>query len=661
MIVRLSIAGLLLSISATAQAQSDAAKAFGARELIQQVSLSPDGKHLVAVVAVPGRGSRGVVITVDGSAPLTQIIGSNGSVDRLDYCEWANDARLICGYSFSKANLILGQPNEVVGFNRVVSIAADGSDTKLLTAPVLGESTGLRQDGGHVIDWQGDPNGDTVLMSRRFVPEVNGTGNQAVEGLGVERVDPLTLRRRIVEPAKVSAKSYITDGRGVVRIIGIREQTANGYDDTTTDYFYRTIDSRKWRPLSTVEGDSQTSSGFDPYAVDPALNVAYGFDRQDGRVALFAVALDGSMKRELVYARPDVDIDGLVQIGRQRRVVGVSFVTDRRQTVFFDPELKKLSVSLSKALPDAPLVQIVDSSRDESRLLIWSGSDIDPGRYMIYDKKARHLASLIEVRPALERVALAPVRSITFPAADDTPIPAYLTMPVAGPAKNLPAIVMPHGGPSDRDEWGFDWLAQFFAARGYAVLQPNFRGSTGYGNDWFQQNGFKSWKIAIGDVDDGGRWLVTQGIAAPDKLAIVGWSYGGYAALQSAVLDPDLFKAIVAVAPVTDLDALRREHDSFSNSYSVDAFIGKGPHIHEGSPAQNAARFKAPVLMFHGDKDENVGIGESRLMADRLRGAGKSVELVEFKGLDHQLDDSKARTEMLDKADVFLRASMGIR
>jgi dipeptidyl aminopeptidase/acylaminoacyl peptidase len=219
---------------------------------------------------------------------------------------------------------------------------------------------------------------------------------------------------------------------------------------------------------------------------------------------------------------------------------------------------------------------------------------------------------------------------------------------------------MPHGGPGDRDEWGFDWLAQFFANRGYAVLQPNFRGSTGYGSAWFQQNGFKSWKIAIGDVNDGGRWLVKQGIADPARLGIVGWSYGGYAALQSAILDPSLFKAIVAVAPVTDLETLRDESQNFTNHEIVDAFIGHGPHDREGSPAQNAARITAPELMFHGDRDQNVGIGESQLMSSRLKSAGKSVELVEFHNLDHQLDDSDVRAEMLDKMDAFLRTSMHI-
>jgi dipeptidyl aminopeptidase/acylaminoacyl peptidase len=173
-------------------------------------------------------------------------------------------------------------------------------------------------------------------------------------------------------------------------------------------------------------------------------------------------------------------------------------------------------------------------------------------------------------------------------------------------------------------------------------------------------NGFQSWRTAIGDVNDAGRWLQKEGIAAPGKLAIVGWSYGGYAALQSAVLDPDLYKAIVAVAPVTDLDLLRNQYLNFTSYRLVDAEIGRGPHVEQGSPARNAARFKAPVLMFHGDKDENVRVDESRLMKDRLAGAGKRVEYIEFPGLDHYLADPTARTRLLSTSDAFLRKELSI-
>ena len=219
---------------------------------------------------------------------------------------------------------------------------------------------------------------------------------------------------------------------------------------------------------------------------------------------------------------------------------------------------------------------------------------------------------------------------------------------------------MPHGGPGARDEWGFDWLAQFYANQGFAVLQPNFRGSSGYGDAWFQENGFKSWRAAIGDVNDGGRWLIAQGIAAPARLAIVGWSYGGYVALQSPVLAPDLFKAIVAIAPVTDLAALREDARQFTSFRAVDAFIGQGAHVREGSPAQNVTAIKAPVLLFHGNRDRNVRITQSRMIAERLKEAGKRVELVEYRDLDHYLDDASVRASMLERSNTFLRASLGL-
>ena len=652
------VAALLACTAMPLHAASDAAKKFGAREEVQQISLSPDGKRFVALLTDSKRGSRAVVFSIDSSTPPATVVGSTGDKEQLDYCQWSNDTRLICGFSVT-----VGRVSDMIGYDRVVTLGADGKDMKLLSARTSMNSIGIMQHGGGIIDWQGDATGNTVLMTRQYL-ETEGTGTHIAgegQGMGVERVDPVTLRRQTVEKPRSFAREYIADGQGHVRIMGLRPTTSTGYSGAKMVYQYRKPGVNGWLPLSTVVSDSQTEQGFDPYAIDPTLNVTYGFDVQDGRKALFKIALDGSLKRDLVFARPDVDVAGLVQIGRQHRVVGATYVTDRRRVEFFDPELKKLQASLAKALPKQPLVRFVDASADESKLLLWTGSDIDPGGYALFDKKTRHFDELLRSRPPLEGITLAPVKAVTFPAADGTPIPAYLTLPVGPVAKNLPAIVMPHGGPSARDEWGFDWLAQFFAARGYAVLQPNYRGSSGYGDSWFSENGFKSWRTAIGDVNDGGRWLVKEGIAAPSTLAIVGWSYGGYAALQSAVLDPTLFKAIVAVAPVTDLDTLRHEHDNYMDFTLVDAFIGKGPHVRQGSPAQNADKITVPVLMFHGDLDQNVGIGESRLMANRLRSAGKKVELVEFKGLAHSLDDTEARTTLLDRSDMFLRATMGIR
>ena len=647
---------LALALSGPAVAAETTAAAFGAREYIQQISLSPDGQKVAMIVPTAGRGVQLQVVDTAGSGPPKAILASTGSPERLSNCRWSTNTRLVC-----QIYVVVRDAQNRIGFTRLIAINSDGGDLKVLSAQTNDRSLRMSQNGGVVIDWATDDAPGGILMTRDYVPE-RSTGTHLAseeDGLGVDRIDTSTLARRSVEKPNLNAIEYIGDGRGSVRIMGVRPTRSSGYASDKILYFYRQAERRDWLPLGQLNIGAAGYSGFSPEAVDPKLNVVYGFDVQDGRQALYKTALDETLKRELVLARPDVDVTGLVRIGRQNRVVGASFVTDKRETEFFDPDLRKLGLALGKALPGR-LVTFVDASADESKLLLFAGSDSDPGLYYLYDKATRNLQELIAARPQLEKLKLATVKAVSYPAADGTPIPAYLTLPPGSDGKNLPAIVMPHGGPSARDEWGFDWLAQYFAQQGYAVLQPNYRGSAGYGAEWFQKNGFQSWRTAIGDVNDAGRWLERQGVAAPGKLAIVGWSYGGYAALQSAVVDPDLFKAVVAVAPVTDLETLRSEFLNFTSYLQVSNFIGKGPHVTEGSPAQNAARIKAPVLLFHGDLDANVGIGESRLMERKLKDAGRKAELVEFQGLDHQLNDDAARTQLLAKSDAFLKAALGL-
>ncbi len=365
------------------------------------------------------------------------------------------------------------------------------------------------------------------------------------------------------------------------------------------------------------------------------------------------------MTSELVYKNDKVDVDSVVRIGRGSRVIGVTFAEDKRSVVYFDLEYKNLAAALGKALPNLPAIDFLSSSADNNKLLVRAGSDSDPGRYYVYDKANKALNEIILARPALENVKLASVKPITYPAADGTAIPAYLTLPPGKEdARGLPAVVLPHGGPSARDEWGFDWLAQFLAHAGYAVIQPNYRGSSGYGDGWNQENGFKGWRTSISDVTAAARWLTIQGIANPDKLAIVGWSYGGYAALQSGVIDPSLFKAIVAIAPVTDFNMVKKDARSYTNARNVAEMIGSGAHIEQGSPLQNVEKITTPVLMFHGDMDLNVGVEQSRKMDAKLRAAGKSSELVVYEGLEHSLIDSNARAQMLDRIGAFLAKNL---
>jgi dipeptidyl aminopeptidase/acylaminoacyl peptidase len=661
----MAIAGIALTalVSANLAAQTktldnaEAAKAFGARDGVFDVSISPDGKTLAIIQPNEGRGSVVSIVKVDGSSDFKPVLASSGSPDRLTSCGWASDTRLVCGIY-----MIGPVYGKKMGLWRMMAINADGSGAKELTARQKGEALAVALNGGDVIDWTGGKGDGSVLMTRVYLPEVTTgtiTGNMR-EGLGVDRVDTQTLSRQMVEPPNSSADEYITDGRGHVRIVSIAKSNTLDQSTGTYIYRYRKKDSRDWQTLDTVTWTNYQPDGFVPAAVDPDLDVVYGFEKVNGRTGLYKVALDGSLKKELVIERPDAPIDNLLTVGRQHRVVGASWVTERRTYTMFDPVLKGLASSLAKALPKTPRISIVDASADEQRLIVFAASDTDPGRFYFFDRTTKRLSEIMTVRPQLANVPLATVKAIQYPAADGTMVPAYLTLPPGSDGKNLPAIVLPHGGPTDRDEWSFDWLPQFFASRGFAVIQPNFRGSSGYGDAWFNNNAIRSWRTAIGDIDDAGHWLIKQGIADPSKLAIVGWSYGGYAALQSQVVDPALFKAVVAIAPVTDWGKMKDDASTYMSKPKLDAKFGDAAVAEEGSPARNSARFLAPVLMFQGDIDQNVPITQSRLMAARLKGAGKKVELYEYKGLDHQLEDSQTRADMLAKSDAFLRRALNM-
>jgi dipeptidyl aminopeptidase/acylaminoacyl peptidase len=654
------LASALLFAWATSQAENtkafDPAIAFGARPSVTDMHLSPDGMSVVYIAPTHGQGSIAYTLSLAKGSVPKPALSADGTPYRLEDCHWVSNDRLVC-------MLYAIIPDPEVGHvwvTRVVAVDTGGKNIQLLSTRENRNARGYRLNGGWVIDWLPDETG-AVLMTRLYLPD-DHTGSHlgsTAQGLGVDWIDTRTLAVKHVEPPRLDAIRYITDGRGTVRIVGAKHTYTGGQQTTNiATYSYRLPGSREW--LKLADYDTTDDSGFDPIAVDHDLNVAYGYKKKEGLLALYSVALDGSLKEKLVYARPDVDVSGVVQIGRRNRVVGTAYSTEVGRATYFAPEIGTLVGSLAKALPHS-LVDITDSSTDESRMLVSTSSDVDPGVYYLFDRNSHQLQTFLVKRAELEGITLAHVRPITYPATDGTQIPAYLTLPPGHEnAKGLPAIVLPHGGPSDRDEWKFDWLPQFFAARGFAVLQPNFRGSTGYGDAWFQKNGFKSWPVAIGDVLDGGRWLVHEGVD-PSKLAIVGWSYGGYAALQSAVVDPTVFKGVVAIAPVTDLPALREEYRHWTDFELASAFIGEGPHAHEGSPLEHADKIKVPVLLFHGAHDLNVSIDQSKRMAARLKALGAKCELVTWDDLDHQLEDSDARAQMLRKSDEFLRQALGMQ
>ena len=633
----------------SAQAAPDSATQFGALEAVANISLSPDGNAVSFISPSTGQGNDLFVVgTAEGSTPR-RILRATGAPEILRWCEWVNRTRLMC--NLGGRELVNG---DIYGFTTMIAVDAAGGNVKLLSNRRGANDIGFDFRAGALID-RLPADDDAVLMMRSYVPEarIGSLITSNDDGMGVDRVDVNDGSLRRIETPRRDAVNYITDGQGNVRIMAIQPivgQTQQLSD--TIRFLYRRSGGQEWELLSTYNVLSE--EGFYPVAVDPVANIAIGYSKTDGRQVVASLSLDGVATSTVMFSHPQVDIDGILFAGSARRVVGASFVTERREAIMTDGRLRSMTNALGRAL-GGRAVYVVDATDDDSRYLIFASSDVDAGKYYLYTPATRQLRPLLAERPPLDGMALATVQSVSYPAADGTMIPAYLTLPPGRTdARGLPAIVMPHGGPSSRDEWGFDWLAQYFAGQGFAVLQPNFRGSSGYGDAWYQRNGFQSWRTAVGDVADGGRWLVSAQASDAAKLSIVGWSYGGYAALQSGVIAPDLFRSIVAIAPVTDLAQLRRESSRFTSGRINRDFIGEGPHLREGSPAQNAAAIRAPVLMFHGSYDQNVDIEQARTMRRALQGAGGRVELIEYENLAHNLGTSEARTDMLRRIAAFL-------
>ena len=627
---------------------------FGLRPSAVGVDLSPSGNQVAYVTPAPGGEAVAFIANVQTGDAKPFLKSGNGP-EKLRWCSFVTEQRLVCKYGG-----VVDQAGMLIPFSRLIAVNSDGSGMKELGQSQSFYDADYRQYDGNIIDWL-PGSGGSVLMERSYIPEAGNGATRMVrrtDGLGVDRIDTNTLKVSVVEGARRDASFYLSDGVGNVRVMGAAG-TANGVVDQLltgkTRYYYRPIGTHDWKTLIDYVKDED----LDALAVDPTNNALYLLKPLDGRKALYRMKLDGSGATELVASHPQVDIDGVVRSANGQKVIGYTYAVDREQVEYFDPEYKALSEALSKAIPNLPLVRFEGASTDGNKILMFAGADNDPGRYFVFDKQSKNLAEIMLERPDLENRPLATMKPVNVSVGDGVTVPAYLTLPPGKAAKNLPAVILPHGGPASRDRWGFDWLVQYLASRGYAVLQPEYRGSAGYGDGWLLQNGFKSWRTSIGDITASAHWLAAQGIADPNRLAVVGWSYGGYAALQSAVTEPALFKAVVAIAPVTDLEMLKQEASDYTNAQIVADYIGSGPNIAEGSPLRHAAAIKAPVLLVHGDMDWTVRIAESEKMDVALATSGVDVNFLRYKGLDHQLEDSDARIEMLTDIGKLLDRTIG--
>ena len=293
-------------------------------------------------------------------------------------------------------------------------------------------------------------------------------------------------------------------------------------------------------------------------------------------------------------------------------------------------------------------------------MIIYVSGPREPGEYHLFDGETGLIEPLFSTRPRLPQDALADVEIIRYPARDGMQITGYLTNPIGGAGPTTPLVVLPHGGPETRDVYGFDLLAQYFAAQGYAVFQPNFRGSSGYGGA-FARAGYREWGQAMqDDITDGVNALIEQARAARDRICIVGFSYGGYAALMGGATTPDLYQCVVAGAAVTDLPRFIdnwRDIDEDAFAYWSEAIGDPNTEVERlfnTSPVNLADRIQVPVLLLHGGADDVVPVTHSRMMANALEAAGAVYHYEEYRGGGHHFSVGPQTRSMFARSNFWI-------
>jgi len=405
--------------------------------------------------------------------------------------------------------------------------------------------------------------------------------------------------------------------------------------------------------------------GFELYGLAPDGQGLVAAKPGDGnRRALFRIDPISGEATTTLFLNPRYDIDRVIFDYRAAKVTGVRFTDDIPRYVHFDPDEQKTQISLEKALSGAS-PSIISKSADGSKMVVKALYTDHPEQFFLFDRSAKTLNMIASAYPAIDGRVVARKERFDHASSDGLNIPGYLTVPANTAKSNLPLIVLPHGGPQGRDDMTFEWWPFFYAAHGYLVYQPNFRGSDGYGAD-FVSSGFGEWGRKMqDDITFGVKKLIADGVVDPKRICIVGASYGGYAALAGATLTPDLYACAVSVNGVSNLPALigrsARWSDWAEDYWDVrlgSRFRDKKA-LEEVSPTENAEKAIAPVLIIHGRDDTVVPYSHAIRMQDALKAAGKSVELVELKGEDHWLSRAPSRTVTLEKSLEFINRHIG--
>lgn len=610
-------------------------KTFFQAPVIASLTFSPNGKYIACLVPFERRMNLAVIDLEKGTKNLL----TNFKDKQATQPSWASDDRILFRVDDDgKESFALYAVNR------------DGKDPVVLAS---GYS-------------KADSNSEVNVRFRSVLGRIEGdTKNILVlanityrdwSDVATMNLKTGTMTKLIEAPGNVDY--YLRDHAGQVRIAVMqKEQTRLVlYRDAKTNGWVTLgehhMDSPGWEPIG-FDGDNQT------------LLIWSDVGRKTKAVYRYDTAT--RTQRELVFGDDTYDVEDVIYDASKKKIVGIQYDADRIRFHWLDEDMRKIDQQLTTSLPDT-VHSPRQFAKDGSKIIYFSSSDRDPGVYYLFDRKTQKLNELAVIKPGIDPEKMSPMKSISFAARDGLKVYGYLTLPRGRPAKNLPLILHPHGGPFGiRDEWSYRDEVQFYANRGFAVLQVNYRGSGGYGRA-YEASGFKKWGLEMqDDLSDGVKWCIAQGIADPARVVISGASYGGYAAMAGLTLSPELYCAGINYVGVTDIELLIPKGAPPDRMYWRDTRLGKlsdagdRKRIHDTSPVHLADRIHVPLLMAYGKNDPRVHIDHGFDMERALKKAGKTYEMIIEADEGHGFRKEESRIAFFDTVDLFLKKNVLIR
>lgn len=593
--------------------------------------ISPDGTHLVFRELIGKKTFIGIKPVDSDEIRRTAL----PAMQRLNWYRWAGNNRILISLGF------------VFNFG-AFEIRSGGLmvlDTTTMESKQLGGDQGSL-DGNDIVFT--DPNGEYLLIAIQ---------KSLSDYPGVFRINIADGSRTEIIKPQSNIWSWLADDQGIVRM-GL------AYSPYSTKIYYRRSNDQPFRLISKIKAsdseEEKAESLIDVTKIVTGRDEGYVLsNKETGRFALYKFNYLTREIGELVYAHPENDVTSFSLTDDGSAIESLRYTDSRDQIIWFDPLYQKRQEALNSVLPGQE-AWMQSRSRDGTKIVVYMTSPTDPGSYALFEPKTRKLHKFAAVNEMLDSSVLAETKYVRYPARDGLSIPAYLTLPVGREAKGLPLIILPHGGPYGiRDRLNYNMEVQFLANRGYAVLQPNFRGSDSYGEEFYKRGEGQIGRAMQDDLDDGMDWLVKDGIVDPARVCIVGASYGGYAAIWGVMRNPERYRCGASFAGVTDFKAqIKYDGKSVQSRYARawrDKVRGAEDFdLDTVSPAKNAEKLSRPLLLTHGNQDANVPYSQFTKMMKALKKAKTEVESHTYEGEGHGLDDSANQKDWLDRLDAFL-------